>query len=86
VHDAGNSLTELNELEYIKGKVYANIWLQEKIAIINPQTGQVEGWVNLSGIQDLKNQDPDNVFNGIAYARMRVAKWLKRVLSPPFGF
>ena len=67
VHDAGNPVTELNELEYIQGKVYANIWQQEKIAIINPQTGQVEGWINLSGIQDLKNQDPDNVLNGIAY-------------------
>jgi glutaminyl-peptide cyclotransferase len=47
--------------------VYANIWKEEKIAIINPQTGQVEGWIDLSGIQDLENQDVDNVLNGIAY-------------------
>ena len=66
VHDTG-PVTELNELEYIHGKVYANIWLEEKIAIINPQTGQVEGWINLSGINDLENQDPNNVLNGIAY-------------------
>jgi glutamine cyclotransferase len=57
----------LNELEYINGKVYANIWLEEKIAIINPQTGKVEGWINLSGLQNTENQDPDNVLNGIAY-------------------
>jgi len=60
-------VTRLNELEYINGKVYANIWMEEKIAIINPQTGQVEGWIDLSGIQDLQNQDADNVLNGIAY-------------------
>jgi glutamine cyclotransferase len=41
--------------------------MEEKIAIINPQTGQVEGWINLSGIQDLQNQNTGNVLNGIAY-------------------
>jgi glutamine cyclotransferase len=65
VHDNG-TVNRLNELEYIQGKVYANIWLTEKIAIINPQTGQVEGWINLSGLQNMQNQDAD-VLNGIAY-------------------
>lgn len=66
VHDTG-PVTELNELEYIKGAVYANIWGQNKIAVINPQTGQVTAWIDLTGIQDSKNQDPNNVLNGIAY-------------------
>jgi len=66
VHDNG-TVESLNELEYIKGKVYANIWLEEKIAIINPQTGQVEGWINMSGLQNMENQDPNDVLNGIAY-------------------
>jgi glutamine cyclotransferase len=66
VHDTG-PVTELNELEYIKGEVYANIWREEKIAIINPQTGQVKGWIDLTGIQDLKNRDINDVLNGIAY-------------------
>ena len=66
VHDTG-PVTELNELEYIQGEVYANIWKEEKIAIINPQTGQVVGWINLEGIQDLGNLDTGNVLNGIAY-------------------
>jgi glutamine cyclotransferase len=61
VHDEG-PIDMLNELEYIHGKVYANIWGEEKIAIINPQTGQVEGWINLSGLQNTLN-----VLNGIAY-------------------
>ncbi|MGD0978077.1 MAG: glutaminyl-peptide cyclotransferase [Candidatus Bathyarchaeia archaeon] len=66
VHDTG-PVTELNELEYIKGEVYANIWEQSKIAVINPQTGQVTAWIDLTGIQDSKNQYPNNVLNGIAY-------------------
>jgi glutamine cyclotransferase len=65
VHDAG-SVTNLNELEYIRGEVYANIWKEDKIAIINPQTGLVRAWVNLSGIYN-SDQDPDKVLNGIAY-------------------
>ena len=60
-------VTMLNELEYIQGEVYANIWKEEKIAIINPQTGEVKGWVDLEGIQDSENRDTSNVLNGIAY-------------------
>ncbi len=66
VYDTG-PVTKLNELEYIKGEVYANIWKEEKIAIINPQTGQVRAWIDLSGIQDLENQNTGDVLNGIAY-------------------
>ena len=66
VHDIAQ-VTNLNELEYINGKVYANIWKEEKIAIINPQTGQVEGWIELNGIQDLEKQGGENILNGIAY-------------------
>ncbi len=65
-NDAG-PVTSLNELEYIHGEVYANVWNQEKIAIISPQTGQVTGWVNLEGIYDFEGQDTGNILNGIAY-------------------
>ena len=60
-------VVRLNELEYIHGEVYANIWEEERIAIINPQTGQVTGWIDLEGIQDLENRDTGGVLNGIAY-------------------
>jgi len=60
-------VTNLNELEYIKGKIYANVWTEDKIAIINPLTGQVTGWINLDGIYDSANQYADDVLNGIAY-------------------
>ena len=60
-------VTELNELEYIQGEVYANIWTEEKIAVINPQTGQVRAWIDLSGIQGSESHDANSVLNGIAY-------------------
>jgi len=60
-------VTKLNELEYIQGNIYANIWKEQKIAIIDPQTGQVHGWIDLSGLQDLEDPDPNNILNGIAY-------------------
>jgi len=66
VHDTG-PVAMLNELEYIQGEVYANIWQEEKIAIINPHTGKVRAWIDLSGIGDLENQSTIDVLNGIAY-------------------
>jgi glutamine cyclotransferase len=56
----------LNELEYINGRVYANIWKKDQIAIINPETGKVTGWIDLSGIND-SEKTAENVLNGIAY-------------------
>jgi glutamine cyclotransferase len=67
VRDGNASVTNLNELEYINGEVYANIWPTNKIAIINPQTGQVKAWIDLTGIYTQENNDPNNVLNGIAY-------------------
>ena len=67
VHDGNVSVTKLNELEYINGEVYANVWLTNKIAIINPNTGQVTGWIDLTGIYTPGTGDSNNVLNGIAY-------------------
>ncbi len=65
VKDGNKSVTSINELEYINGSIYANIWMTQKIAIINPQTGQVTGWIDLSGIYQSPNYS--DVLNGIAY-------------------
>ncbi|MCW4008068.1 MAG: glutaminyl-peptide cyclotransferase [Candidatus Bathyarchaeota archaeon] len=67
VRDGNVSVTRLNELEFVKGDVYANVWGEEKIAIISPQTGQVKGWIDLAGIYTQTNQNPNSVLNGIAY-------------------
>ncbi len=65
VHDGQTLVTNLNELEYINGDIYANVWLQQKIVIINPQTGQVKGWIDLEGIY--QPSSPNDVLNGIAH-------------------
>jgi len=66
VHDS-DPVTNLNELEYVNGKVYANIWKTRKIAIINLQDGRVEGWIDLTGLHGSQDGDPNSVLNGIAY-------------------
>jgi len=68
VHDPNGPVANLNELEYVKGQVYANVWKTNRLAIIDPQTGQVTGWVELDGL--LKPEDLSqrvDVLNGIAY-------------------
>ncbi len=60
-------VTNLNELEYVNGKVYANIWKTRKIAIINLQDGHVEGWIDLTGLPGSRDGDSNSVLNGIAY-------------------
>lgn len=69
VHDNGRPITLLNELEYIKGEIYANVWQTDRIARIDPKTGRVTAWVNLSGLlspEDRAGRSVD-VLNGIAY-------------------
>lgn len=59
---------KLNELEFVKGKIYANIWQQNSILIVEPSTGAIEGIVSLKGLQSKAGQKgEDNVLNGIAY-------------------
>lgn len=65
----GEPVSNLNELEWVKGEIYANIWLTNRIARIDPVSGHVVGWIDLSGLLDI-NQLPDpgnDVLNGIAY-------------------
>jgi glutamine cyclotransferase len=59
-------MTMLNELEYVNGKIYANIWMANKIAIIDPETGHVTEWIDLTGLNDPETNF-ENVLNGIAY-------------------
>ncbi|GAG25210.1 unnamed protein product, partial [marine sediment metagenome] len=61
-------VTRINELEYIQGEIYANIWQTERIARIDPLTGQVVGWIDLKGILSPKD-DSETVYvlNGFAY-------------------
>jgi glutamine cyclotransferase len=68
VKDQGQPVDKLNELEYIHGEIYANIWYQDKIARISPATGKVLGWIDLAGLlSPAEHTNPDAVLNGIAY-------------------
>jgi glutamine cyclotransferase len=77
VVDAGEGIRWLNELEFINGDVYANIWQQDRIAIIQLNSGQVKGWIDLSELRPRMVPPPQDVeglgaygkavANGIAY-------------------
>jgi glutamine cyclotransferase len=68
VFGAWGPVAMLNELEYIEGEVYANIWLTDRIARIDPVSGQVTGWIGLTGLLGPEGREPGvDVLNGIAY-------------------
>ncbi|HEU4637135.1 MAG TPA: glutaminyl-peptide cyclotransferase [Edaphobacter sp.] len=68
VRDGSRPIQKLNELEYVKGEIYANVWHSDRIARISPNDGQVLGWIDLAGIlPDNQKIDSESVLNGIAY-------------------
>jgi glutamine cyclotransferase len=68
VHDGDTPVYNLNELEYVDGKVFANVWQTDKIAIIEPAGGRVVGWVDLAGLLETQPFIGQvDVLNGIAY-------------------
>ncbi len=68
VYAGVNPVERLNELEWVNGELFANIWTFDRIARIDPATGQVKGWINLSGLLPAPDRTPEvDVLNGIAY-------------------
>ena len=68
VRDGGIPVKDLNELEYIRGEIHANVWHTDRIARISPQSGRVTGWIDLKGlISTAYRLDAEAVLNGIAY-------------------
>ncbi|HEX8685625.1 MAG TPA: glutaminyl-peptide cyclotransferase, partial [Pyrinomonadaceae bacterium] len=66
--DGGRPVFSLNELEYVRGEIYANVWHQNRVARIDPQTGRVVGWVDFTGLLKPGDvSDEEAVLNGIAY-------------------
>ena len=64
----GKPVERLNELEFIEGEIFANVWYSDKLVRINPANGAVVGVIDLKGIYSTeKRLDPDHVLNGIAY-------------------
>jgi glutamine cyclotransferase len=69
VHDGEGPVDRLNELEYVRGEIFANIWMTDRVARIAPETGRVTGWIDLRGIINPmhKKRSIEAVPNGIAY-------------------
>ncbi len=68
VHDRGQPVLNLNELEWVRGEIYANIWQKDVIARISPADGRILGWIDLAGILPAADRTgQEDVLNGIAY-------------------
>lgn len=68
VKDDDLPIDQLNELEFVQGEIWANVWMSDRLVRIDPDTGAVKGWIDLTGIIDAATiTNPDAVLNGIAY-------------------
>jgi len=82
VRDHNGSVDDLNELEFVKGSIYANVWLTDRIAMIAPDTGRVTAWINLAGLMSKSGLSGDAVLNGIAYDAQRKRLFVTGKLWP----
>jgi glutamine cyclotransferase len=68
VRDRGQPMANLNELEFVRGEIYANVWQTDRIARISPKTGEVVSWIDMRGLlRPSEILSSDAVLNGIAY-------------------
>jgi glutaminyl-peptide cyclotransferase len=68
VKDGTREIKGLNELEFVKGEIYANVWHDDRIARISPADGKVLGWIDLTNIlPKSEHPEPEAVLNGIGY-------------------
>jgi glutaminyl-peptide cyclotransferase len=67
----GQPVTQLNELEWVNGEIFANVWMTPRIARIDPQSGNVTGWIDLTPLVRENGDNQDAVLNGIAYDQAR---------------
>jgi glutamine cyclotransferase len=83
VHDGPSPVEQLNELEFVDGQIFANVWHSNRIARISPQTGEVVGWIDLTGLlSSVYRLDAEAVLNGIAYDPTRKRLFVTGKLWP----
>ena len=83
VHEGKKKIDELNELEFVEGQIFANVWQTDRIARISPQTGEVLGWIDLKGLLGpMYRVEPCAVLNGIAYDPIRKRLFVTGKLWP----
>lgn len=86
VRDQGRAISHLNELEFVDGEIWANVWQTDRIARISPSDGRVLGWIDLSGLLSAAERERADVLNGIAYDRQRrrlfvTGKWWPKLFQ-----
>lgn len=83
VTDAGGYVSNLNELEWVRGEIWANVWKEDRIARIDPATGRVRGWIDISGLLPAgQRMNQEAVANGIAFDEATGTLWLTGKLWP----
>ena len=83
VHDGDTPINQLNELEFVDGEIFANVWQTDRIARISPKSGAVVGWIDLTGLlSPIYRLEPGAVLNGIAYDSNRKRLFVTGKLWP----
>ena len=83
VHDGKTLVKELNELEFVDGEIFANVWQTDRIARISPRNGEVVGWIDLKGLlSPVYRLESGAVLNGIAYDSERKRLFVTGKLWP----
>lgn len=83
VHDGATSVEQLNELEFVDGQIFSNVWHSNRIARISPLTGEIVGWIDLTGLlSSVYRLDAEAVLNGIAYDPVRKRLFVTGKLWP----
>jgi glutamine cyclotransferase len=72
----GRPVENLNELEWVEGEVWANVWMTDRIARIDPQSGQVKSWLLLTELTRTHHDESEDVLNGIAYDPVSDRLWV----------
>ena len=83
VHDGSTSISQLNELEFVEGEIFANVWHTDRVARISPADGAILGWLDLTGLlSPIYHLGNEAVLNGIAYDRQRKRLFVTGKLWP----
>jgi glutaminyl-peptide cyclotransferase len=83
VHDGDARIDQLNELEWVEGEIFANVWQTDRIARISPRSGEVIGWIDLKGLlSPIYRLESGAVLNGIAYDSYRKRLFVTGKLWP----
>ena len=83
VRDGDKKIDQLNELEFVEGEIFTNIWQTDRIARISPQTGKVLGWIDLKGLlSPMYRREGGAMLNGIAYDPVRKRLFVTGKLWP----